>query len=85
MYFWKISVHWYPFVLIGFIWQVISLLLTLLTPESPRWLVNRKRVDEAKSTFQRIAKWNGKEFYWDVALFRKHSCGSIVSANPRGS
>ena len=59
-------------------------MLSLLTPESPRWLVNKKRVNEAKSAFQKIAKLNGKELYWDAGQFRKHSEASF-SYSPRGT
>lgn len=31
-----------------------------LMPESPRWLITRGRIDDAKKVLERIAKVNGK-------------------------
>ena len=39
----------------------IQLPLWLILPESPRWLLSRRRVEEAKEIMLKGAKWNRKE------------------------
>lgn len=39
IYFWKISRHWFYFVMVGEIWVIISVILLFWVPESPRWLI----------------------------------------------
>ena len=39
----------------------IQLPLWLMLPESPRWLISKGRVDEAKAIMTKGAKWNRKE------------------------
>ena len=72
VYFWKISKHWFPYVLIGFVWQAISCVLLLLMPESPRWLVSSRRLDRARQAFGTIAKFNRCELEWNEDEFRKN-------------
>ena len=60
IYFWKISTHWFWFVLIGAIWQVISIFMLFFMPESPRYLVTAGRYEEARQAFETIAKYNRK-------------------------
>ena len=65
LYFWKISKHWFYFVFIGYIWNIISVIGMYWLPESPRYLMNIGKYEEAKKVFQYIAKLNRKEFVAD--------------------
>ena len=65
IYFWKISTHWFWFVFIGLIFQSISIVMMLFMPESPRWLINSGKYEEAEKAFRVIAKYNRKELRWD--------------------
>lgn len=80
VYFWKISQHWFPYVLVGFIWQAISVILVFLMPESPRWLVSSRKLDKAKEAFGKIAKYNRCELDWDEDEFRKNAKTPHISA-----
>ena len=44
-------------------------------PESPRYLVTRGKLDEAKKAFETIAWWNRKELIWDERLYTKGEVG----------
>ena len=65
IYFWKISKHWFWYCLVGYVWQVISVVLLFFMPESPRWLVSVGRLSEAKVAFETIAKWNRTNLVWE--------------------
>ena len=69
LYFWLISKHWIYYTLVGYVWQILATLLVCLLPESPRFLVSVGKLDEAKKSFETIAKWNRKELVWDESLF----------------
>ena len=65
IYFWKISTHWFWFIFIGLIFQCISIVMMLFMPESPRWLINVGRYEEAEKAFQLISKYNRKTLHWE--------------------
>ena len=45
LYFWKISTHWFYFVVIGLGFNIISVIGLFFLPESPRYLVTVKKFD----------------------------------------
>ncbi|PKK47231.1 hypothetical protein CI102_8271 [Trichoderma harzianum] len=57
-------------------WTSVQLVFVLFTPESPRWLVNNQRLDEAKST---LAKYhaNGDETDELVIVEFSEICASV--------
>ena len=69
LYFWKICQCWFYFPLVGYAWQVISVIIMIWLPESPRYLVCVGKLDEAKKVFQIIAWFNNKELVWDEKLY----------------
>ena len=71
IYFWKISKQWFWYCLIGYIWNVISVVLLVWMPESPRYLVSVGKLNEAKKAFATIAWWNKRELEWDERLYSK--------------
>lgn len=70
-YFWKISQHWFWYCFIGYIWQILSVLLLYFIPESPRYLVSIGKLSEAKSAFETIAKWNRTTLVWEEEKYAK--------------
>ena len=71
LYFWFVNKHWIYFVLIGFVLQIFSVITIQFLPESPRLMVELGRLDEAKASFEKIAKWNGQELHWKEENFRR--------------
>lgn len=68
-YFWKISKHWFYFVLVGLIYNVSCIFLLYFIPESPRYLVNAGKLEQARKAFEKIAMFNKKELNWDSRRF----------------
>ena len=71
IYFWKISTQWFWYCIIGYIWQIISVVFLVWMPESPRYLVSVGKLNEAKKAFATIAWWNRRELEWDERLYSK--------------
>ena len=61
LYFWKISRNYAPIFYIGYSICILSIICSLILPESPRLLVELGKLDEAKRSFNRMAKLNGKK------------------------
>ena len=51
--------------MVGFVWNVISVIGMFWMPESPRYLVGTGRLDEAREVFQTIARWNNVKIELD--------------------
>ena len=62
LYFRFVSDQWIWEALFGYILQVICVLLVWLLPESPKFLVELNRLDEAEVSMRRIAWFGGTEF-----------------------
>ena len=73
LYFWKISNNWIGLFYAGFCSCIISILATILLPESPRLLIELDRLEEAKYSLQRMATYNRKTLHWDPSEFDEHS------------
>jgi len=71
LYFWFVSKQWIYFTLFGFGLQIFSVITIQFLPESPRLMVELGRLDEAKASFEKIAKWNGQELHWNEEDFRR--------------
>ena len=52
IYFWKVSDYWLYFPMIGYAWNVISVIALIWIPESPRYLIAAGRLDEARKAFE---------------------------------
>ena len=57
--------------MIGWIFNLISVVLLFFMPESPRWLVTVGKLDEARKAFAFIAKLNRKPLDWDARRYKK--------------
>lgn len=51
IYFWVISKLWFWIVLVGYVMQIISMILYWFLPESPAFLFSLNRVDETIQVF----------------------------------
>ena len=70
-YFWKISKNWVTLLYCGYSICIMSIVCTMILPESPKLLIELGRLDEAKKSLERIAKLNGKALQWDASEFQK--------------
>ena len=60
LYFWVVSNNYFYYLLIGYVLQLWAFFASLCLPESPRLLIGLQRLDEAKVSFMKIARRNGK-------------------------
>jgi hypothetical protein len=60
VYFWKISKDWVWLELGACLSGVVSMIGGLMIPESPKFLISKKRYDEARQAISWIAKFNGR-------------------------
>ena len=75
IYFWKVSKDWYNIVAVGYFMTLFACFGSFLLPESPRLLVELKRIDEAKLNLDTIARWNKKHLSFYLNDF-------LVTAKP---
>lgn len=80
VYFFKMNGHWQWLLLVGFGMNIVALVFLIWLPESPRFLVNSGRLDEAKKAFEVIAWWNKTSFKWEEHLYTKS--GKARKHNP---
>ena len=59
IYFVYISRTWYGFVAVGLVMNVIVVIGCFFIPESPKFLISKKRYHEARIALKYIAKVNG--------------------------
>ena len=69
--FWKISKNWIWLFILGYIECIISVVASMFLPESPRFLIELGKIDQAKSSFKMIARVNGAPWEWDSSHFTK--------------
>ena len=55
------------FVSLGLI--IYASITALMLPESPKWLIEKKRLSDAKDSLQKIANWNRKPLKFDIQDF----------------
>jgi len=72
IYFVFISKNAYYFMLIGFIMQVMSTVLTYFMPESPVQMFMQGRIEEGRQAVEQIAKMNGKQLDFNYSDFREY-------------
>ena len=53
-----VNPHWAYITFIGYFEAVCGLALCWIVPESPKWLLDKGRNEEADDALARIAKWN---------------------------
>jgi len=62
LYFWQISRNWLWIEIVAGAMNLVSIAgILLLLPESPKYLLTKKRFQEARDCINKIAKINGKE------------------------
>ena len=69
-YYQKLDKNWYPLQFIYFMAGIfVTLLGIVMFPESPHFLHNRQKFDEARESMEYIAKFNGSTEYSSNFLF----------------
>lgn len=69
LYYWKINRHWVYILSVGYAMNWICFLGAFFLPESPVFLINNSRMDEARKSFEFIARINKKELKFDENAF----------------
>lgn len=59
IYFLYISKDWQWLQIPNILLCAFGVAWVLLMPETPRWLLAKKRYDEARACFKKMAQWNG--------------------------
>jgi hypothetical protein len=68
LYFWLISKEW-TWLMFGLCFSgIISMVGCFLLPESPKFLLTKKKYDEARSAINWIAKFNRKNITFDKSF-----------------
>lgn len=58
LYFMFVSKYWQPFQIFGCVSLVVITGSILLLPESPKYLISKKKYDEARNSLRTIARIN---------------------------
>ena len=61
LFFMLISKDWRVLLALATVWILVTLLLVLRAPESPKFLLAQGRYDEARKVMSHVAKFNGVE------------------------
>ena len=69
LYFIRISKDWFWFVMIGYLWNFLSVIGAWFLPESPRYLCEKNQIYELERSLKVIAKINGKPLDFKKELF----------------
>ena len=67
LYFRYVSTYWTYLALIGYVTQILCVALVWFLPESPKFLIEQNRLDEAEAAFNRIA-WFGRSRFDPIEL-----------------
>jgi len=75
IYFLYISKEWVWLQIPNIILCLVGVTWVLLLPETPRYLLAKKRWNDARDCFKKMAKWNGCENVeiWDEVRFEKEA------------
>ena len=60
-YFACLSKHWFGYILVGYIMQIIGTICVFFVPESPKYLFKKGLKEETAQVLNRIAKKNGAD------------------------
>ena len=71
-YFWFFGDNWFLLALAGFLMSLVTTLMTLFVPESPRLLMAHGKLEETKSAIDTLAWWNGKTIEWSKIELERH-------------
>ena len=58
IYFWQFSRDWFNFAAVGYVFNLFTAMGAFLLPESPRFLLEKGRIDELKETMEVVASFN---------------------------
>ena len=71
IYFYFISKYWLWFQLVGWSLNVLTVVCVIFMPESPKFLLTKKRYDECRKVLTRMAIKNNKESPFDEKFDRE--------------
>ena len=63
-FYWAIGSHSSTMLVTGYVMCLVSTILTLPFPESPRFLLSVGKTEEFKKAIDMMARWNGKKVDW---------------------
>ena len=63
------SKNWLYIAMTGYIMQLISLVGICFLPESPKFLIEKNRMREARKSLEKIAIWNKKRLVFNPSDF----------------
>lgn len=69
LYFIYVSKNAYYFMAGGFVWQLSSLVVSHLLPESPVYFLNKGKLRKGELALEHIAKLNGRQLTFNPRLF----------------
>ena len=75
VYFLYISKEWVWLQIPNIILCVVGVCWVVALPETPHWLLAKKRYDEARLVFQKMHRWNGatNPQVWDSVVFEQEA------------
>ena len=75
--------NWLYCAMIGYVMSLISLFCICFLPESPKFLIEKNRMKEAKQSLEKIASWNNKRLVFNPTDFSEshNTTGSPIKTN----
>jgi Sugar (and other) transporter len=70
LYYWQVSRNWFYFVFLGFVLNAAGLIMLRFIPESPQWLLQKAKFEEAQSALQTIANFNDSQLNFKIEVFQ---------------
>ena len=73
IYFWKINKDWFYFAMVGYCLNLFAAACAWFLPESPRYLLEKGKIEELKESMEVIARVNQKPLRFNQEQFKPKS------------